>query len=43
MIRHEYVNQTSNDQEKEKLFNHILDAYKALAELKNREKLKLWA
>jgi D-threo-aldose 1-dehydrogenase len=36
----EYINQANNDQEKEKLFNHILDAYKALAELKKQGKVK---
>jgi D-threo-aldose 1-dehydrogenase len=36
----EYINQSKNPVEKEKLFTDILEAYKALADLKNQGKVK---
>jgi D-threo-aldose 1-dehydrogenase len=36
----EYINQAKDPKEREALFNHILDAYKALADLKAQNKVK---
>jgi D-threo-aldose 1-dehydrogenase len=36
----EYINQGINPEEKEKLFKNILEAYRALSDLKNQEKIK---